>query len=52
MAGSRKYIAVAGNMGAGKSTLVDFLRYRFGLTPFYEPNAANPFLKDFWLPVL
>ena len=48
MAGPRKYIAVAGNIGAGKSTLVDFLRYRFDLTPFHEPNADNPFLKDFY----
>ena len=48
MAGPRKYIAVAGNIGAGKSTLVDFLRYRFDLTPFYEPNATNPFLKAFY----
>ena len=48
MEGPRKYIAVAGNIGAGKSTLVDFLRYRFNLTPFYEPNADNPFLKDFY----
>jgi len=48
MAGPRKYIAVAGNIGAGKSTLVDFLRYRFDLTPFYEPNADNPFLADFY----
>lgn len=48
MSGPRKYIAVAGNIGAGKSTLVDFLRYRFDLTPFYEPNADNPFLADFY----
>lgn len=48
MAGPRKYIAVAGNIGAGKSTLVDFLQYRFALTPFPEPNADNPFLPDFY----
>ncbi|MCA9537886.1 MAG: deoxynucleoside kinase [Myxococcales bacterium] len=48
MAGPRKYIAVAGNIGAGKSTLVDFLRYRFDLTPFHEPNADNPFLPAFY----
>jgi deoxyadenosine/deoxycytidine kinase len=46
--GPRKYIAIAGNIGAGKSTLVDFLRYRFGLTPFFEPNADNPFLVPFY----
>lgn len=48
MDGPRKYIAVAGNIGAGKSTLVDFLRYKFDLTPFYEPNAENPFLTPFY----
>jgi deoxyadenosine/deoxycytidine kinase len=48
MSGPLKYIAVAGNIGAGKSTLVDFLRYRFDLTPFHEPNAENPFLKAFY----
>ncbi|MSP73307.1 MAG: deoxynucleoside kinase [Myxococcales bacterium] len=48
MSGPRKYIAVAGNIGAGKSTLVDFLRYRFGLTPFFEPNAQNPYLTLFY----
>jgi deoxyadenosine/deoxycytidine kinase len=48
MSGPRKYIAVAGNIGAGKSTLVDFLRQRFGLTPFFEPNAGNPFLPLFY----
>jgi deoxyadenosine/deoxycytidine kinase len=48
MAGPRKYIAIAGNIGAGKSTLVDFLRYRFQLTPFFEPNADNPFLVPFY----
>jgi len=35
-------------MGAGKSTLVEFLEKRFGIRPFYEPNEANPYLKDFY----
>ncbi len=48
MSGPRKYIAVAGNIGAGKSTLVDFLRYRFDLTPFHEPNDENPFIQAFY----
>lgn len=48
MAGPKKYIAVAGNIGAGKSTLVEFLQYRFALTPFPEPNADNPFLPSFY----
>lgn len=48
MPGPRKYIAVAGNMGAGKSTLVRFLQTHFGLTPFHEPNEENPFLGLFY----
>jgi len=46
--GRRKYIAVAGNMGVGKTELVQFLCTRYGLTPFYEPNEGNPYLEDFY----
>jgi deoxyadenosine/deoxycytidine kinase len=41
-------IAVAGNMGAGKSSLVEWLRQQFGMTPFFEPNDDNPYLADFY----
>lgn len=41
-------IAVAGNIGAGKSTLVDFLSRTYGISPFYEPNEDNPYLPDFY----
>ena len=43
-----RFIAVAGNIGAGKSTFVEFLERRFGIKPFYEPNESNPYLKDFY----
>jgi deoxyadenosine/deoxycytidine kinase len=43
-----KYIAVAGNIGCGKSTLVDFICRTYGVEPFFEPNAANPYLADFY----
>ncbi len=43
-----KYIAVAGNMGAGKTSLVEFLCNRYDLKPFYEPHAENPYLADFY----
>lgn len=46
--GTPKYIAVAGNMGAGKTSLVEFLCGRYGLKPFYEAFAANPYLADFY----
>ncbi len=43
-----RYIAIAGNMGSGKSTLVDFLTVRFGITPYFEPNEQNPYLEAFY----
>jgi deoxyadenosine/deoxycytidine kinase len=44
----RRSIAIAGNMGSGKSTLVDFLARIYGVSPFYEPNDENPYLPDFY----
>lgn len=46
--GPRRFIAVAGNIGAGKSTLVGFLSRTYGLRPYYEPNDTNPYLEDFY----
>ncbi|HPW45503.1 MAG TPA: deoxynucleoside kinase [bacterium] len=45
---TRKYIAIAGNMGSGKSSLVDFLCKHFALKPFFEYNDFNPFLPLFY----
>ncbi len=44
----KRSIAIAGNMGSGKSTLVDFLHRTYGVAPFYEPNDENPYLADFY----
>ena len=44
----KRSIAIAGNMGTGKSTLVDFLHRTYGVVPFYEPNDDNPYLADFY----
>jgi deoxyadenosine/deoxycytidine kinase len=44
----KKYIAVAGNIGVGKSTLVAGLSSHLGWQPFYEPVAENPYLADFY----
>ena len=44
----KRSIAIAGNMGSGKSTLVDFLARTYGVMPFYEPNEENPYLSDFY----
>lgn len=35
-------------MGAGKSTLVDFLQSQYSLDAYYEPNDENPYLTDFY----
>ncbi len=42
------FVAVAGNIGAGKSTLTGMLAKRLGWQPFYEANAENPYLVDFY----
>ncbi len=44
----KKYVAVAGNIGVGKSTLVELLCNRMGWQPFYEPEVDNPYLADFY----
>lgn len=45
---SGKTIAIAGNIGTGKSSLVEFLTRTYGIAPFYEPNDENPYLPDFY----
>lgn len=45
---SGKTIAIAGNIGTGKSSLVEFLTRTYGIDPFYEPNDENPYLPDFY----
>jgi deoxyadenosine/deoxycytidine kinase len=44
----KKFVAVAGNIGVGKSTLVELLCVRMGWEPFYEPVTENPYLADFY----
>ena len=46
--GVKKFVAVAGNIGVGKSTLVGLLSRRLGWEPFYEPVGENPYLADFY----
>ncbi len=45
---NRKFIAIAGNIGSGKSSLLDFLTCTYDVSPFYEPNDDNPYLPDFY----
>ncbi|MBN2498699.1 MAG: deoxynucleoside kinase [Deltaproteobacteria bacterium] len=44
----KRYIAVAGNIGSGKTSLVDFICKRYEVKPFFEPNDTNPYLEDFY----
>ena len=46
--GVKRFIVVAGNIGAGKSTLVRMLSQQLGWFPYYEPVAQNPYLTDFY----
>lgn len=42
------FIAIAGNMGVGKSELSTRLAAKLGWKAFLEPVAENPYLKDFY----
>ncbi len=44
----KHFVAVAGNIGVGKSTLVELLSKRLEWEPFYEPVGENPYLADFY----
>ena len=43
-----KHIAIAGNIGAGKSTLTKLLASHFGWEAQYEDVENNPYLMDFY----
>jgi deoxyadenosine/deoxycytidine kinase len=45
---TKRFIAIAGNIGVGKSTLTELLSQRLGWEPFYEAVAENPYLADFY----
>jgi len=42
------FVGVAGNIGAGKSSLTQLLSLRYGWKPFYESVEDNPYLNDFY----
>jgi deoxyadenosine/deoxycytidine kinase len=44
----KRFVAIAGNIGVGKSTLVTLLSKKLGWQPFYEPVGDNPYLVDFY----
>ena len=45
---TKHFIAVAGSIGAGKSTLTGLVSQGLGWEPFYEAVSDNPYLEDFY----
>jgi deoxyadenosine/deoxycytidine kinase len=48
LANGKIFIAVAGNIGTGKTTLTNLLSKRFGWKAHFEAVAENPYLADFY----
>jgi len=44
----KKFVVISGNIGVGKSTLVQLLCQQLKWQPFYEPVTENPYLIDFY----
>ena len=42
------YVAIAGNIGAGKTTLTRMLSQKLGWKAYYEKVIDNPYLEDFY----
>ena len=42
------HIGIAGNIGAGKTTLTRMLSEHYGWTPKYESVTYNPYLEDYY----
>ncbi len=42
------YIAIAGNIGAGKTTLTNMLAKYYGWEPRFESVGFNPYLEDYY----
>lgn len=42
------HIAIAGNIGAGKTTLTRMLAEHYGWEPRFEPVMINPYLEDYY----
>jgi len=46
---TKRFVLVAGNIGAGKTSLTERLAARMGWHAAYESVADNPYLADFYL---
>jgi len=44
----KRFVAIAGNIGVGKSTLTALLSERLDWEPFFEAVNDNPYLADFY----
>jgi deoxyadenosine/deoxycytidine kinase len=44
----KRFVAIAGNIGVGKSTLTELLSTRLNWDPFFEAVNDNPYLSDFY----
>ena len=44
----KRFVAIAGNIGVGKSTLTALLREQLDWEPFFEAVKDNPYLADFY----
>ena len=44
----KHFVTIAGNIGVGKSTLVEKLADLQGWQAYFEPAAKNPYLEDFY----
>jgi deoxyadenosine/deoxycytidine kinase len=42
------FVAIAGNIGVGKSTVTQALADQLGWRPYFEPVINNPYLDDFY----
>lgn len=45
---TKYFVAIAGNIGVGKSTLTALVAQRLGWEPCYEAFEENPYLADFY----
>jgi deoxyadenosine/deoxycytidine kinase len=44
----KRFVAITGNIGVGKSTLTELLSERLSWEPFFEAVNDNPYLADFY----
>jgi len=42
------FVAIAGNIGSGKTTLTRMLAQHYGWEPRFEPVITNPYLEDYY----